>query len=249
MGKMILLMRKAWVEGEHPRDGAGRFALAPDTGMNPPRENGRATEKEDAQRKADMKMLSSVLETGKSEYVYSESVNGRVEIEKGYFTGDRTTTKGKFAKGEGLKHIVESRLDDGMDKKNIPALLLAIIDVVRRGKDITPEIDKNRGYLKFEKDGIIALLSRKRGNQQTAEWLLTGFVDNENEAKATDTIQTVIARYGYTPEYSLLRNQVGAVAASLQSSSDSLEKSIARLKFQIARWELEQALRRLGVER
>jgi hypothetical protein len=33
------------------------------------------------------------------------------------------------------------------------------------------------------------------------------------------------------------------------TTSDSLKKSIARLKFQIARWELEQALSRLGVER
>lgn len=40
MGKVILLMRKAWAEGPHPRAGNGRFTLAPDTGMNPPGENG-----------------------------------------------------------------------------------------------------------------------------------------------------------------------------------------------------------------
>lgn len=31
----ILLIRKAWIEGQHPRGGDGRFAFAPDTGMNP----------------------------------------------------------------------------------------------------------------------------------------------------------------------------------------------------------------------
>jgi hypothetical protein len=39
--KMVLLMRKGWIEGLHPRDGGGRFALAPDTGINPHIGNGK----------------------------------------------------------------------------------------------------------------------------------------------------------------------------------------------------------------
>ena len=36
MVRPVLSMRKTWTEGKHPRDGAGKFASAPDTGMNPP---------------------------------------------------------------------------------------------------------------------------------------------------------------------------------------------------------------------
>jgi hypothetical protein len=34
--KMVLLIWKAWTEGQHPRDGQGQFTITPDTGTNPP---------------------------------------------------------------------------------------------------------------------------------------------------------------------------------------------------------------------
>jgi N-acetyl-anhydromuramyl-L-alanine amidase AmpD len=42
--------------------------------------------------------------------------------------------------------------------------------------------------------------------------------ENEKKEEAAEAIQTVIARYGYTPEFSYFRKQVGAVVSSLQVS-------------------------------
>ena len=43
--------------------------------------------------------------------------------------------------------------------------------------------------------------------------ILTGFEDKENK-EATDTIQKVISRYGYAPEFLDLEKQMGAVVSS-----------------------------------
>jgi hypothetical protein len=47
------------------------------------------------------------------------------------------------------------------------------------------------------------------------KFLLTGYDDHSKEKETTDAIQTVIAQYGYTPEFSYFRNQVGAVVSSI----------------------------------
>jgi hypothetical protein len=171
--------------------------------------------------------LADTLRTGKSGYVISEALGIKVEIEKGCFNGERTTAKGKPAKGEGLKHIIEERITkNGMLEDDVPALVLSVLDTVRSGKDVSSENDRNTGYIRLEKGGIIVILSRKRGNIDTDTWLLTGFDDDKNKKQATETIQTVNAKYGYTPEFSLLRTQVGAVIASLPKvSPDSPGKS------------------------
>jgi len=52
----------------------------------------------------------------------------------------------------------------------------------------------------------------------------TGFDKKENE-EAADTIQKVISRYGYTPEFLDLEKQVGAVVSSIQLSRQTNEKS------------------------
>jgi hypothetical protein len=43
--------------------------------------------------------------------------------------------------------------------------------------------------------------------------------------EATDAIQTVIAQYGYTPEFYGFRRQVGAVIALLKLSHNTVKKS------------------------
>ncbi|MDR2509333.1 MAG: hypothetical protein LBC77_01665 [Spirochaetaceae bacterium] len=47
---------------------------------------------------------------------------------------------------------------------------------------------------------------------------------HSKEKEAADAIKTVIAQYGYTPEFSDVRKQVGAVIASL-SPDDKLPSS------------------------
>jgi hypothetical protein len=46
-------------------------------------------------------------------------------------------------------------------------------------------------------------------------FIITGFSGKEKQKEAAGTIQTVIAQYGYTPEFSTVRKQMGAVIASL----------------------------------
>ena len=53
----------------------------------------------------------------------------------------------------------------------------------------------------------------EHGNK--GNWLLTGYDLFDEKEKATDVIDEVISRYGYTPEFSVLKTQVGAVIASL----------------------------------
>lgn len=57
------------------------------------------------------------------------------------------------------------------------------------------------GRMKLESSGIIAIVSKQRYQGDNEQWVLTGFDKKENK-EAADTIQTVIARYGYTPEFS-----------------------------------------------
>ena len=53
---------------------------------------------------------------------------------------------------------------------------------------------------------------------------------NEKKGEATEAIQTVIAQYGYTPEFSGFRKQVGAVVSSLEQSSTEFNKESSKEK-------------------
>ncbi|WP_461245755.1 hypothetical protein [Treponema sp. R6D11] len=163
-------------------------------------------ENEELQIKKDLKRLSEILETGKSQTVHNEKL-GDIFIDKGY-TGKE---------GYGLLHIIEGRLKkDKLNEDDITALLYKIMDSVKNGY-ITDSInireknnDKRTGV---EKDGIIAILSRRKGTYE--KFVITGYKINKKKEEAAEAIQTVIARYGYTPEFSDFRKQVGAVVSSL----------------------------------
>jgi hypothetical protein len=84
-------------------------------------------------------------------------------------------------------------------------------------------------------------VSKKRGFTDE-KFIITGFDDAEKKQEATDAIQTVIATHSYTPEFVNVKRQVGAVIASLgTSSSKGAEKSsIERLKKALAAFETAQ---------
>ena len=99
-----------------------------------------------------------------------------------------------------------------------------MIETARNGA-----ITRSNNYIiELSKNGIIAIL-RKESNNRNAKWLLTGFDDWDKQQEATGAIKTVTAKYGYAPEFSRFRKQVGAVIASLNTLSDKqLNKSITK---------------------
>ena len=128
--------------------------------------------------------------------------------------------------GLGIRHIIEERAKkDNLSLDEITALSSLIIDTVQTG-DITRD-SENR--CEFSKKGIIAIV-RKDFDDTHQNWILTGFhykgeIEEKNR-EATETIQTVIAKYSQSQDYSYFRNQVGAVIASLDLNiSQTVNKS------------------------
>ena len=162
--------------------------------------------------------LSNILETGKSRIIKNEEL-GDIYIDKGLM--------GK--KGYGLLHIIEDRIEEGKNNDEITAIIHLIAQAAKEG-NINREIPfkdnpNHKGRVELEKDGIIAILSRQRYQGDDEKWLLTGFGSNEKKEEATGAIQTVIAQYGRSPEFSGFRNQVGAVVSILKVSHQLNEKS------------------------
>jgi len=171
---------------------------------------------EDLQVIEDFKCLSNILYTGKSCSVLSEK------------TGDVSFDKGKTGKdGYGLLHIIESRNEkDKLNEEKITALLYKVMDATKNGyftDSIIIRKKKDQERIGLEKNGIIAIISRREGTQE--KFVISGYEINKKKEEAADAIQTVIARYGYTPEFSDFRKQVGAVVSSPQISPQLNKKS------------------------
>ena len=137
--------------------------------------------------------------------------------------GDITVDAGEAkSRSFGLKHIIKQRFDEGKSTKEITALLILLDTTLKNGgkkRDITFERQPgHRGRMELEAGGIIAVVSKQRNQGDSEQWVLTGFEDKENK-EATDTIQKVISRYGYAPEFMGLEKQVGAVVSSLSEES------------------------------
>ena len=189
----------------HARRRAGRGGL----NFQPDNETESADNQGVSEKQAQsFNMLSSILATGKSEKIYNKEL-GEITIDAGH-TGKR---------GFGLEHIIEQRfLKDKTNEQDITALLYLVKDAAQNG-DITREVSRTineieAGSYDISRNGIIAFVSKTRGVTDE-KFIITGFSDKGKETEATGAIQTVIAQYGYTPEFSDVRKQVGAVIASL----------------------------------
>ncbi|GHS90633.1 hypothetical protein FACS1894139_04420 [Planctomycetales bacterium] len=163
---------------------------------------------------ATLNSLAKVLETGKSITVKNDAI-GEIFIDAG------KTGKGGF----GLKHIIEGRhTKDGLSENDITALLYLVTDAAKNGK-MNKELVKSDGKYGFEKNGVIAIVSKTR-NGVDERFVITGYGIRDKQEELTDAIRTVSAQYDYTPEFSGFRNQVGAVISSLGNVSH--ESSIVK---------------------
>jgi len=161
--------------------------------------------------------LSNILETGKSRIILNTKL-GEIHIDKG-LTGKN---------GYGLLHIIENRTEEGRKAEETSAIIHLVTQAAQDGNKIKsiaakddPEIIRR---IQLEKDGIIALISLQR-NHDEQKWVLSGYVNKDKKKEATDAIQTVIAQYSNTPEFSYFRKQVVAVVSSIQLSHQLNEKS------------------------
>jgi len=168
--------------------------------------------------------LSSILENGQSRIIQNKEL-GEISIDKG-LTGKN---------GFGLLHIIEDRTQEGRNDEETTAIIHLVTQAAKEGKITRNIADKNDPEkirrVEIEKDGIIALLSLHR-NHNEEKWILTGFDNRNKKEEATEAIQTVIARYSGTPEFSYFRKQVGAVVSSLQISPQLNEMSTENKQFQ-----------------
>jgi len=162
--------------------------------------------------------LTKILVTGESQVIQNKEL-GNIFIDKGL--------AGK--KGYGLLHIIEDRMKEDKNINKTAAIIHLVSIAAKEGK-ITREISfknnpEHKGRVELEKDGIIAILSRQRYQGDDEKWLLTGFASDGKKEEVTEAIQTVIARYGHSLEFSGFRNQVGAVVSSPQISPQLNKKS------------------------
>jgi len=161
--------------------------------------------------------LSSILETGKSKTILNKEL-GEISVDKG-LTGK---------KGNGLLHIIENRTKEGRNDEETAAILHLVIRSAQEGNITRSISDKDTPQIirriEIEKNGIIALLSLHR-NENKEKWILTGFDNRDKKEEATEAIQTVIAKYNHTPEFSYFRKQVGAAVSLLKVSQHLNEKS------------------------
>jgi len=213
------LAKALFDESKHPRDEGGRFSA----------QDKEAAAALEGRSKggypialADMKTLSGVLESGKSAVIRSTEL-GDVHIDQG------EAKQRSF----GIKHIIRQRhLNDGKTADEITSLLVLLADTVRDGvisREVkaTDSAGRDIGRYDLQKNGIVAVISKTR-DDKNERFVITGF-DAVDKEEATDAIKTGIARYGYAPEFSYFRKQVGAVIASLPTvSPGAIRKSTAQ---------------------
>ena len=164
--------------------------------------------------------------SGKMAGILETNVSGVVVHKKfGEITVDAGEAK---SRSFGLKHIIKQRHDESKSTKEITAVLILLDRTLKAGKK-TRDIKfkrqpDHRGRMELEANGIIAIVSKQRNQGDSEQWVLTGF-ENKESKEAADTVQKVISRYGYAPEFLGLEKQVGAVVSSLQVSPQINNKS------------------------
>lgn len=150
-----------------------------------------------------LSQLAAILDDG---YVFKSSNLDLGEIE---------LRKGK--KSTGLTHIIIRRFQEKVLSKKAQISssqaikeITAISFLIAKSLENCPATVTPRGNWNIENQGIVAVIDKDK----FGKFVLTGFEWNEKKQEATESISTVIAQYGYTPEFLEMYAQVGAVLTS-----------------------------------
>jgi hypothetical protein len=245
---MASLLRKGWVEGQHPRDGAGRFALAPDTGLNPPMGGGG----DEARLKSFKTELRRKLE---SMAVPRMKVDYTVENFKKLFgEWNRVDTPiGRVT----VPYSQFNKLKDRNREGWLGAMHQTITDPVLVIQE-SPEKKLLVKTFTSETKGVISFLSivieegKSRVNISNHEKEMNNILNKIK--KAGDVVYQKSANTG-NGSLTIGKSLRGVLPAGGESSkpethlstasTENLKKSISYLKFKIVQWNLENAIQKL----
>lgn len=135
-------------------------------------------------------------------------------------------TKPDSPGGNGACHIIQRRHEaEKLSPDEISSLLMLVSAIA---ENFTPDgYDKTGTRAFINKSGVRVVL-QKNWKDEGKSWVVSGYglLDESKKLtlEATETIQAVTAMYGYKPEHSFLREQVGAVIASIPSIRQRQEK-------------------------
>ena len=128
--------------------------------------------------KHDLKKLTAIMVTGKPKVTFNDTLGCGILINKGH-TGKE---------GYGLLHIIESRqTKDKLDVNETTALIYKVQDAAKNGKltnSITIRQKNNDERIGIEKDGIIAIVGRKKGTYEN--FVITGYEISKKKEEAAE---------------------------------------------------------------
>lgn len=192
--------------------------------------------------KGSLNAITSVIKNKSFLQINNPELN-EVIFDYGDF-GDLTKNK-NGSNGNGIIHIIQRRSEiDNLSDEEIASLLFMIKRISETEKPDGYDKTNTRAFI--NKNGIRVIL-QKNWKEDNRNWIVTGYgiIDSESKElnlEATETIKTVNALYGYKPEHSRLREQVGAVIASI-STIRQQQKNVKELK---SRTKIEKGIKTIS---
>ena len=159
-----------------------------------------------------MSDISDVLAEGEIFTRRNENIDGDIKIKLGDLFDKKNPEK---IQPTGLRHLIkhrmEERLNNGLSIEDSQKETAAILFLAVNNIDKSPAVKEPNGKYAIYKDGIRTTI----GKDKKGKFVVSGFDYADTKREATDSIGTVIARYGYTPGFLEIYDQVGAVASEL----------------------------------
>ncbi len=159
-----------------------------------------------------MSDISDVLSEGEVFTRKNVNIDGDIKIKLGDLFDKKNPGK---IQPTGLRHLIkhrmEERLNNGFSMEEAQKETAAVLFLALNNIDKAPAVKEQNGRYAIYKDGIKTLI----GKDKKGKFVVSGFDYADTKREATDSIGTGIARYGYTPGFLEIYDQVGAVASEL----------------------------------
>ena len=159
-----------------------------------------------------MSDISDVLSEGEIFTKRNENIDDDIKIKLGDLFDKKNPEK---IQPTGLRHLIkhrmEERLNNGLSMEDSQKETTAILFLAVNNIDKAPAVKEPNGKYAIYKDGTRTTI----GKDKKGKFVVSGFDYADTKREATDSIGTVIARYGYTPGFLEIYDQVGAVASEL----------------------------------
>ena len=144
--------------------------------------------------------------------------DGEVFTKKNENLGDIRVKLGNLKHG-GINHIIKRRMDkliqhDGKSYEEAVKETSAILFLAVKNISEAPATKETNGRFAVYKNGIKTVI----GKDDNGRYVVSGFDFEDTKQEATDSIKSVNALYGYTPEFLEIYAQVGAAYASLNNT-------------------------------